>query len=504
MVTQNGPYHELRGLLRRAATLASVSALLGWDQETYMPPGGAEGRAEQRSMIATMVHERRTSARVGELIGACEQDSSLDARERANLREMRRDFDLLTKLPASLVGEIASTSTLAQEAWKHAREASDFATFRPLLERMIDLARQKAACYGTPKGGEAYDALLEEYEPGARAAELERVFTPLATELSALIARIKETGKSQTLAIRPPPIAESKQHAFGLFLLESMGFDMNEGRLDTTAHPFCEGLGPGDTRLTTRYRVDEFGGAMYGTLHEMGHGLYEQGLPKRDRLGEPLGDSVSLGIHESQSRMWENLVGRSRAFWAWAQPHAARMMDPWFGAQSLDALTKMSNVVRPSFIRVEADEATYNLHILLRFTIERALLRGDLNVAELPGAWNELFEKLLGMPVPDDRRGCLQDVHWSCALIGYFPTYSLGNLYAAQFFEAARRTMPDLDQRLERGDFGSLLGWLRTNIHQHGRQYRAGELCERVTGKPLDSGALLRYLKGKAADVYGV
>lgn len=499
-----GAYTELRKHLREAGALGSVSALLSWDQETYMPSGGSNGRAEQRAIIATLVHERRTSPRVGDLIASCEGIASLTEDDRANVREMRRDFDLLTKLPASLVGEIASTSTRAMEAWKDARQRSDFAIFRPHLERMIELARQKAACYGTPSGGEPYDALLEEYEPGARAAELERVFTPLASELSALIARVNATGKTEKLAVRPPAIPASRQHEFGLFLLKSMGFDMDRGRLDTTAHPFCEGLGPGDTRLTTRYKEDEFGGAMYGTLHEMGHGLYEQGLPKGDRYGEPLGEAISLGIHESQSRMWENLVGRSRSFWQWAQPHASRMLDPWFGAQKVETLYAMSNVVRPSFIRVEADEATYNLHILLRFTLERALIKGDLSVAELPGAWNALFERLLGMPVPDDRRGCLQDVHWSCALIGYFPTYSLGNLYAAQFFESARVAMPDLDTRFANGDFGALLGWLREGIHRHGRRFRAGELCERLTGRKLDSQPLLRYLRGKAAEVYGV
>ena len=498
------PYAELRRHLREAGALGSVSALLSWDQETYMPAGGADGRAEQRSIIATIVHERRTAPRVGDMIAACENDPSISAEERANVREMRRDYDLLTKLPASLVGEIASTSTRAMEAWKDARQKSDFATFKSWLEKMIDLARQKAACYGTPAGGEPYDALLEEYEPGARAAELERVFTPLASDLSSLIARVNATGKTEKLAVRPPPIPEARQHQFGLFLLTSMGFDMGRGRLDTTAHPFCEGLGPGDTRLTTRYREDEFGGAMYGTLHEMGHGLYEQGLPKLERAGEPLGEAISLGIHESQSRMWENLVGRSRSFWEWARPHASKMLDPWFAAQSVDTLYAMSNVVRPSFIRVEADEATYNLHILLRFTLERALIKGDLAVADLPGAWNTLFEKLLGLRVPDDRRGCLQDVHWSCALIGYFPTYSLGNLYAAQFFQSARKAIPDLDARFARGDFAALLTWLRENIHRHGRRYRAGELCERVTGRKLDSEPLMAYLKGKATEVYGV
>ncbi|VAX41443.1 Thermostable carboxypeptidase 1, partial [hydrothermal vent metagenome] len=299
-------------------------------------------------------------------------------------------------------------------------------------------------------------------------------------------------------------IDATKQNAFGNFVIEALGFDMQAGRLDVTTHPFCSGIAPGDTRLTTRYRDEKFTDALYGTMHECGHGLYEQGLPKGDHFGEPLGDSISLGIHESQSRMWENFVGRSREFWEWALPHAQQMMGSGLEKFGVDDLFAATNLVERSCIRVEADEATYNLHVMLRFGIERAMVRGDLSVSDLPGAWNEQFEQMLGVKVPDDRRGCLQDVHWSFGLLGYFPTYTLGNLYAAQFWEKINEDIPDLSTQMSRGEFGSLLTWLRTNIHRHGMRFRAGELCERITGKALSADPLLRHLEGKLRPVYGV
>jgi carboxypeptidase Taq len=290
-----------------------------------------------------------------------------------------------------------------------------------------------------------------------------------------------------------------------------MGFDLSKGRLDITTHPFCEGLAPGDTRLTTRYDEQYFMAALYGTMHEAGHGLYEQGLPKQGGDGEPtaifgtpLSEARSLGIHESQSRGWENFVGRGRAFWAWAKPVA----DGFFGAEfkkfDAEAVYRASNVVERSFIRVEADEATYNLHVMLRFGLERAMIAGDLAIKDLPGAWNERFERMMGVKVPDDARGCLQDVHWSFGLIGYFPTYTLGNLYAAQFFEAIRAETPDLDKRIARGDMSAVLKWTREHIHRHGRRFTSAELCEKATGKPLSPEPLMRHLEGKLRPVYGV
>ncbi|MEL7472396.1 MAG: carboxypeptidase M32, partial [Planctomycetota bacterium] len=301
-------------------------------------------------------------------------------------------------------------------------------------------------------------------------------------------------------------IPASAQHAFGLEVIAALGFDLDAGRLDTTTHPFCEGLAPGDTRLTTRYRDERFTDALYGTMHEAGHGLYEQGLPKRGDapFGTPLSHAISLGIHESQSRMWENLVGRSKAFWTWALPIANKHFGGALSAQTPETMERAVNTASPSFIRVEADEATYNLHVLLRFELERALLRGDLHAKDVPGAWNARFKELFGMDVPDHRRGCLQDVHWSFGLIGYFPTYTLGNLYAAQLWETIVEQIPDLDAKMSRGEFLPLRDWLNTNVHAHGMRYRAGELCERLTNKPLSADALLRYLEGKLKPIYGV
>lgn len=505
-MTRAKHYEDLQRALREAATLGSVSALLGWDQETYMPGAGADARAEQASLVAGLIHERATSERLGALIAACEGDADLtgDPETAAELREIRRDYDLATKLPGELVRELAQTGSKAQHVWKDARAKNDFSIFEPWLAKMVALARRKAQCYGTPEGGEVYDALLNEYEPGARAAEIEAVFTPLGERLSAFIKEIADRGTppdEAPLNVRVDPAA---QHAFGLEVLAAMGFDLEAGRLDVTTHPFCSGFAPGDTRLTTRYRGERFTDALYGTMHEGGHGLYEQGLPKGEKFGSPLASSISLGIHESQSRMWENFVGRSREFWVWAKPIAGKHFGHALTAFGVDDLFKACNTAKPSYIRVEADEATYNLHIMLRFGIERALMSGQLEAGDVPTAWNARFGELFGIDVPDDARGCLQDVHWSFGLMGYFPTYTLGNLYAAQFWEAINADIAGLDAQMERGQFGELLAWLREKIHRHGKRYRAAELCELVTGKPLEAGPLMRHLEARVKPAYGL
>ena len=513
MAAPRTAYAELCTLSREAATLGSVSYLLSWDQETYMPAGGYAGRAEQLELLAGLTHERRTSPRVGELIAMCEADKALtaepDSPTAANIREFRRDYNLATKLPKELVAELAKIGAQAQEVWKDAREKSDFALFAPWLEKIVALTLRKAECYGWPRGGEPYDALLEEYEPSMTAREVEATFTPLRQRLAGFIADVAKRGKAPSTACTTIKIDADRQHKFGQFLLQSMGFDLKSGRLDTTTHPFCQGVAPGDTRLTTRYRDEKFTDALYGTLHEMGHGLYEQGLPKTlgdngegGVFGTPLSEAISLGIHESQSRMWENLVGRSREFWVWALPHAQKMLG--LDNVSVDDLYRAVNTASPSFIRVEADESTYNLHIMLRFELERALARGDLKVRDIPGAWNAKVKDFLGVSVPDDKRGCLQDVHWSLGAIGYFPTYALGNLYAAQFWDKINADISDLKSQISKGDFQPLLQWLIKNIHQHGRRYRANDLCKRITGKPLSADAFVRYIEGKIRPIYGV
>ncbi|MFM9997113.1 MAG: carboxypeptidase M32 [Phycisphaerales bacterium] len=503
-------YSELCRLGREIGTLGAVAALGSWDQETYMPPAASDHRGEQQALLAGLIHERRTSSRVGELIGACESDRSLtgdsSSAPAASIREFRRDYDLATKLPRDLVEELARLGTQAQQAWKEARTKSDFALFAPWLEKMVALIRRKAECYGWKRDGEAYDALLDEYEPGGTAREVEGIFNPLRKRLAGLIGELASRGRAPSTACLNANILHDRQHAFGQFCLGAMGFDLKAGRLDTTTHPFCSGLAPGDTRLTTRYRDESFAGALYGTLHEMGHGLYEQGLPKADAnaWGTPLAEAISLGIHESQSRMWENLVGRSREFWAWALPHAKKTLGGTLEAASVDDLYRAVNSSSPSLIRVEADETTYNLHIMLRFELERAIVKGDLKIRDIPAAWNARIKEYLGLDVPDDRRGCLQDVHWSFGAIGYFPTYALGNLYASQLWEKINTDIPDLKSRVSKGEFAPLLSWLREKIHRHGRRYRAGELCKIVTGKPLSADPFMRYIEGKIRPIYGV
>jgi carboxypeptidase Taq len=499
-------YQELRERLRAAATLGSAAALLEWDQETMMPPEAAGLRAEQLAMLSRLAHERLTDPRIGELLEACESDEDLlaDPREAANVREIRRDYDRATRLPASLVAEMSETSSLALQAWKEARRESEFDRFRPWLEKQIDLNRRKAECYGSPEGGELYDALVEDYEPGMTASELERIFGPLRETLAPMISEVAASSRRLSDDPQNVKLPISKQQEFCRFVAGRLGYRFDAGRLDTSTHPFTEGVGPGDTRITTRYHETGFTEALGSTMHEVGHALYEQGLPKNERHGEPLGQAAGLGVHESQSRIWENHVGRSRSFWEWALPEAKRVFGPALAPFSADDLYRSVNLVKPNLIRVESDEATYNLHIMIRFDAERALLRGDLDVVDLPGFWNQRMRDDLGLEVPDDARGCLQDIHWSMGSIGYFPTYTLGNLCAAQLWEAAVRSTPDLESRLARGEFDALLGWLRENVHACGRRHRTPELCQRLTGRPLEHRPLVEHLRGKLRDVYGI
>ncbi|MFT4539490.1 MAG: carboxypeptidase Taq [Planctomycetota bacterium] len=497
-------YEQLAATLRENATLDSVNALVSWDQETYMVPGAAEARSEQLGLLARLLHERHTSNALGDSIAACEEDVGLmeDPVVAANLRELRRDFELATKLPAELVMELARVGSQSQEAWKSARADNNYAVFQPWLERVLDLTRQKAECRGVPDGGELYDALLDEYEPGSSAKEIESIFTPLRGRLAGLVADAAGSTNAPDESPLDASTDEVRQHAFGQFVLGAMGFDFKRGRLDKTAHPFCTGIAPGDTRLTTRYDGGRFSEALYGSMHEGGHGIYEQGLPKAESSGLPVSQAVSLGIHESQSRLWENLVGRSREFWTWALPHAAKTLSPDLQGVSVEAMYRAVNTAKPTFIRVEADESTYNLHVMMRFEIERALIKGDLSVADLPGAWNEKFKDYLGLDVPNDAVGCLQDVHWSFGLVGYFPTYCLGNLYAAQMWETIIEEIPDLPAMMRVGEFGALRSWLNENVHIHGRSYSASELIMRATGKALSPEPMMRYLEGKIRPIY--
>ena len=494
-------YQQLTEELRSIAILRSCSALLGWDEQTYLPPQGAEHRADQLALLAGMTHERATSEKLGELL---QQTSAAgldtESREAANVREAQRSFQRSARLPRRLVEELSRVTTLAQQAWIDARKAQNFAQFQPWLEKMVALKREEAAALGS-ETGLAYDALIEDYEPGATVESIQAVFAPFRVELVKLVTAIRESGVEPQPEILTRRYPVDTQQQLGRSAAEQIGFSFAAGRLDVSAHPFCSGIGPGDCRLTTRYDEHHFPGAFFGTLHEAGHGIYEQGLRHED-FGLASGEACSLGIHESQSRMWENFVGRSRAFWTGMYPQVKQTFPDALADVSLDQFYATINDVRPSWIRVEADEVTYNLHIMLRFELEQALIGQSLEVADLPDAWNAAFQRDFGMTPPNDSLGCLQDVHWSAGLFGYFPTYSLGNMYAAQFFERAQQDLGDLSAMFARGEFQPLKEWLNTEIHQHGRHYRAPVLVERVTGQPLTSEPLLRHLTQKFGELY--
>jgi carboxypeptidase Taq len=497
-------YEEVCRHAVRTATLESIESVLGWDERTKLPPAGAEHRAEQITLLAGMIHRRWTDrAFVDQLfeLGEGPLADPPDTDTAVNIRRLKRRVDRKIRLPDELVEELARTAVLGQQVWQRARREDDFGAFRPLLEKTVELKRQEAEAVGYD--AYVYDALLDEYEPEAKTAEVAGVLAGLRTELVPLVAELHQSGRAPDRSILTRRFPVAAQEALGIEMARAIGFDFEQGRLDVTAHPFCADLGPRDCRITTRYDEHYLSGALFGILHETGHGLYDQGLPD-EWFGLPLGWSVSLGIHESQSRMWENFVGRSRPFWEHFFPRAQEQFPDALGGVSLDEFHFAINDVRPSLIRVEADEATYNLHILVRFELEQALLDGDLAVADLPGAWNEKYRDYLGIEPKTDADGVLQDVHWSSGAIGYFPTYSLGNLYAAQLFATAEAESGGLDESIARGDFRPLREWLREKIHGQGQRYSAAELVRRVTGRPLEPGPLLTHLRAKLRPLYGL
>jgi carboxypeptidase Taq len=512
-------YAELVRRARELALLNSCSALLGWDEQTYMPPGGVTHRGEQMAHLAGLHHERATDRRIGELLQILtESDLAEDANgdggrpEAANIREIRRSYERWIRLPRALVEELARTISLAQQEWIAARKDADFAHFRPWLAKIVQLKRDESAClFQSDVNASIYDPLLDEYEPGARSADLKTLFKALREELVPLVQAIGERSQGPAKAsISPPDVSiltryypRDRQQVFGEMVAAAVGFDFNRGRLDVTAHPFCSGIGPGDTRITTRYDEHEFGDAFFGVLHEVGHGLYEQGLPA-EHFGTPLGEAASLGMHESQSRLWENFVGRSRAFWTYWFPLAQRVFHSALSDVSLDRFVLAVNHIAPSLIRVQADELTYNLHIIVRFELEESLLTGDLPVGELPPAWNEKYREALGIAPGNDVEGCLQDIHWSAGLIGYFPTYALGNIYAAQLFARASAELDEWNLAVSRGDCSALLQWLRAQIHCHGQRYRPATLVTRACGAPPDHRALIAALRRKYGEMYGL
>ncbi|HUO58838.1 MAG TPA: carboxypeptidase M32 [bacterium] len=498
-------YDELLKRMKEIAVLGNTAGVLGWDQEVYMPAANAPYRAEQLSLLAGMLHHKFTDPAVGGWISQAESSKTLTgdplSDSAVNLREWRRSYDRSKKLPQKLVEEMARVTSQAQVEWVEARRENKFSRFQPWLEKIVVLTQEQAKCYGYQD--HPYDALLEDYEPGLTTAQLNQLFPPLKKSLAEMVAKITSAKRQPDLAILKRKCPIPLQQAFCRKLAEAIGFDFNKGRIDVSAHPFTTGLGPADTRITTRFEETNFENAFFSTLHESGHGIYDQNLPSDEHYGTPRASAVSLGIHESQSRLWENLVGRSRPFWDYFYPELKKSFPGVFDDVSLDAFHFAINHSAPSFIRTESDEVTYNLHICLRYDIEVAVIAGNLKPADIPGVWNESMKKYFGLTPPTDAVGCLQDVHWSHGSFGYFPTYTLGNLYSAQFFAAADKEVGPLGEKFGKGDFKPLKKWLNEKIHAHGQRYRANELCKKATGEELSSAYFLKYLEKKFGALYG-
>jgi carboxypeptidase Taq len=489
---------------RRAAVLASVDAVLGWDERTMLPPAGGPHRADQAAAIAAATHAVRTDPAQGERLAALAAGplaTSGPPRQQAAIRLLKRDFDTQARVPARLVEELARVAVEAQQAWVGARADSSWAALEPWLVRMVGLKREQAACRRPDL--DPYDALMDDYEPGARWPAVAARFDRLRAGLVPLVRACTEARRRPDDALLRQSFPIEDQRRFVRHVASRIGFDFDRGRLDTTDHPFCSTLGPDDVRITTRWDDRCLPTALFGVLHEAGHGLYEQGLP-RDWYGLPPGEAASLGIHESQSRLWENLVGRSRAFWEWCIGPAREAFPAALGRAAAADVHDALLVVRPSFIRVEADEVTYNLHVMLRFDLERAVIRGELAVADLPAAWNERFERDFGIGPAHDAEGVLQDIHWSAGLWGYFPTYTLGTMFAAQLMAAAERELGGLAGDFAAGRFAGLLGWLRERVHAAGRTLESDALVAQVTGRPVDEAWLLESLQVRYGPVHGL
>ena len=484
--------------------LSEAASLLGWDQQTFMPQGAAAGRGEQSAALSTLIHEMFVSGETETLLASAERETASadpDSDEVRMVAAVRRDYDRETRLPSDLVAELSRHRAVSHSIWVKARKENDFQAFAPALEKVLELTRRRAECLGY--GEHIYDALLDGYEPGMKQSDVARMFADLKPSLVALVRAIGSTTRptDDSLLHRSYPVDTQRKITLGL--AAEFGFDFTRGRQDEAAHPFCSGFNRDDVRITTRFDPDYLGQALYATLHETGHGLYEQGYPVQYD-STPLGLSSSLGIHESQSRLWENLVGRSRPYCEYVFPRLQAAFPESLEGESAEAFYRAVNTVRPSLVRVEADEVTYNLHIMLRFEMECELLSGALAVKDLPETWNARMQSYFGLTPPDDTSGVLQDVHWSEGLIGYFPTYALGNLVSGQLWSAIHAAIPDIEGRIGRGEFADILEWLRANIHRHGRKYLPNELVQMATGEPLTSRYYLDYLTGKYGEIYGL
>ncbi len=492
---------EYKALLAEIGKLDSAASLLEWDERTYIPQKGHDARSEVLGKVSKLGFELFISDRMGKYLEDLNREevlASLSEKDRASVRWMTHDYNRLKAIPPDLFEQYTIDCSKSEFAWEQAKAESSFELFQPHLQKMVDYARQFAELYGYDEN--PYDALLEGYEPGMTTRDLKAIVEPLQEALVSLLDRVTEQGTPPDTSFLEGNFPVDKQRELCMRALEVMHFDSNAGRLDVSVHPFTTRVGPGDVRITTRYMENRLLSSLFGTIHEGGHALYDQGIDP-DLTWTGLDTGASMGIHESQSRLWENQVGRSLAFWRFFYPQLQEVL-PEFEEIPVEEFYRAVNEAQRSLIRVEADELTYNLHIMLRFELEEALVNGRIEVKDLPEIWNDAMERYLRLTPPDDAHGVLQDVHWSGGMIGYFPSYMLGNLYAAQFFATAKREIGDLEERIERGDLLTLREWLREKIHKYGRMYSPSELAEKVSGEKLNPRHFVEYVTSKFSDVY--
>jgi carboxypeptidase Taq len=490
-------YQDIERRFHRLGALQEAAGLLQWDTATLMPEGGAGARAEQSATLALVCHEMLTDPAIGDLLDGAERQNDLDDWQRANLREMRRGWLHATAVPGDLVEAASRAASSCEQIWRRARPTSDFAMVRPALQRVLDLTREVASAKAARLGKSSpYEALIDRYEPGITTAEIDRLFDELAAALPGLIDRALARQATAPAPLEPPgPFPVERQREVATRLMTRLGFDFEHGRLDTSLHPFCGGT-PDDVRITTRYDEGNFRSALMGVLHETGHALYERGLPESWRR-QPVGEPRGMAMHESQSLLIEMQVCRGRAFTRYLAPLLREAFGGNGPAWSADNLYRLNTRVARSFIRVDADEMTYPAHVILRYRLERALIEGGLALADLPAAWNDGMRELIGVAPPDDANGCLQDIHWYDGLFGYFPTYTLGAIIAAQLFDAAKRADAAILPGIAEGNFAPLLAWLRVNVHGKGSFLSRGEIIEAATGSQLDAGIYRRHLEAR-------
>ncbi|OYD07130.1 carboxypeptidase M32 [Paludifilum halophilum] len=495
---------ELKGLLTEVYDLEHVGALLHWDQSTYMPGGGAAARGRQSSIVERLAHEKMTDSRIGRLLEQLqpyEESLPYDSDDAGLIRAARRKFEKATKVPSSFMSKLISHQAETYQVWMEARPADDFSKVRPYLEKTLEYSRELAAYF--PGYEHIADPLIDYDNEGVTASTLRQLFGELREQLMPLVQAVAEKEPVDDSCLKQW-YPETAQWDFGLDVIRQLGYDFHRGRQDKTHHPFMTKFSLGDVRITTRVRENDLGEALFSTIHESGHAMYEQGI-SMDFEGTPLAEGVSPGVHESQSRLWENIVGRSRGFWEHFYPKLQKVFPEQLGSVSLDTFHRAVNKVQPSLIRTAADELTYNLHVMIRFDLELALLEGKLDIKDLPEVWRERYRSDLGIAPKDDADGVLQDVHWHMGIIGgMFQGYTLGNILSAQYYEAGLKAHPEIPDQIREGKFDTLHGWLKENIYRHGSKFTAQELTERATGSPLTIDPYIRYLKNKFGEMYSL